>query len=200
MYFSSTCISGQTRRAQNQHPFSMKQIPPLSGEDEIETKSIRNKLLLLIFLGKGWSWMCWSSAFECWMKFCECTESARGCQKTALSAKSRKLGSCAGTNRFLDNCTILFFIGCFSEASFGFLWKTVCRCKHPSCRTFLCPKEMFGWLLAGWPSLSLWMDNKSLANDHFRLEATLQFYWASVIEFFFFWFVYILTASEHVLW
>ena len=113
----------------------------------------------------------------------------KGCQKTALSAKSRKLGSCAGTNRFLDNWTILFFIGCFSEASFGFgkfLWKTVCRCKHPSCRTFLCPKEMFGWLLAGWPSLSLWTDNKSLANDHFRLEATLQFYWASVIEFSFF--------------
>ena len=113
----------------------------------------------------------------------------KGCQKTALSAKSRKLGSCAGTNRFLDNCTILFFIGCFSEASFGFgkfLWKTVCPCKHPSCRTSLCPKEMFGWLLAGWPSLSLWMDNKSLANDHFRLEATLQFYWASVIEFLFF--------------
>ena len=52
MYFSSTCISGQTQRAQNQHPFSMKQIPPLSGEDGIETKSIRNKLLLLIFWGR----------------------------------------------------------------------------------------------------------------------------------------------------
>ena len=65
-----------------------------------------------------------------------------------------------------DNCQVNLIIGKGTQiGTFGHL----SSCEDQLCASFPAPEEMFGFQLV---DPSLWTDNKSQANDHFRLQTT----------------------------